>query len=96
MITNQEYERIAGYMKKKAGIDLSEKKVLIQGRLDNYMQKNGYRSYNEFMDLVEKFPPGAQAEFLKNALTTNHTYFWREHEQFLYLKQVVFPRLKAK
>lgn len=96
MITNQEYERIAGYIKKKAGIDLSEKKVLIQGRLDNYMQKNGYRSYNEFMDLVEKFPTGAEAEFLMNALTTNHTYFWREHEQFLYLKQVVFPRLKAK
>lgn len=96
MITNQEYERIAGYIKKKAGIDLSEKKVLIQGRLDNYVQKNGYRSYNEFMDLVEKFPTGAEAEFLMNALTTNHTYFWREHEQFLYLKQVVFPRLKAK
>lgn len=94
MITNQEYERIAGYIKKKSGIDLSEKKVLIQGRLDNYMQKSGYQSYNEFMDLVEKFPNGAEAEFLMNALTTNHTYFWREYEQFLYLKKVVFPKLK--
>lgn len=96
MITNQEFERIVSYVKRKSGIDLSEKKVLVQGRLDNYMQRSHYKSYGEFMDLVEKFPAGAQAEFLMNALTTNHTYFWREHEQFLYLKQVVFPKLKAK
>lgn len=96
MLTNQEFERIVGYIKKKSGIDLSEKKVLIQGRLDNYIQKNGYRSYNEFMDLVEKLPTGTEAEVLMNALTTNHTYFWREYEQFLYLKKVVFPKLKEK
>ena len=96
MITNQEFERIVGYIKRKSGIDLSEKKVLVQGRLDNYMQKNGYKSYNEFMDLVERFPKGIEAEFLMNTLTTNHTYFWREYEQFLYLKQVVFPKLKTK
>lgn len=96
MITNQEYERIAAYIKKKAGIHLVEKKILVQGRMDSYLQKNGYHSYTEFMDEVEKFPAGAQAEVLLNALTTNHTYFWREHEQFLYLKQVVFPKLKAR
>lgn len=96
MITNQEYERIVDYMKRKAGINLTDKKVLIQGRLDNYLQRNGYRSCNEFMDLVEKFPKGAEAEYLMNALTTNHTYFWREYEQFLYLKQVVLPKLRER
>ncbi|MBQ3163314.1 MAG: protein-glutamate O-methyltransferase CheR [Lachnospiraceae bacterium] len=96
MITSQEFERVVGYIKRKSGIDLSEKKVLVQGRLDNYIQKSGYRSYNEFMDLVEKFPTGAEAEILLNALTTNHTYFWREYEQFLYFKQTVLPKLKEK
>lgn len=94
MITNQEFERIVAFVKRKAGIDLSEKKVLVQGRLDNYIQKSKYESLTEFMDLVEKFPAGAEAEILMNALTTNHTYFWREYEQFLYLKQNVFPELK--
>ncbi len=96
MLTNQEFERIAGYVKRKSGIDLSGKRVLIQGRLDNYIQKSGYQSYHEFMNVVEKFPAGAEAEVLMNALTTNHTYFWREYEQFLYLKQVVFPKLKQR
>ena len=96
MITNQEFQRIVVYMKKKAGINLQEKRVLVSGRLDNYIIKNGYQSYSDFMDIVEKFPAGQEAQYLVNALTTNHTYFWREYEQFLYLKQVVFPMLKKK
>lgn len=96
MITNQEFQRIVTYMKKKAGINLQEKKVLVSGRLDNYIAKNGYQSYSEFMDIVEKFPAGQEAQYLVNALTTNHTYFWREYEQFLYFKQTVLPKLKLR
>jgi chemotaxis protein methyltransferase CheR len=94
MITDQEFQRIVTYVKRKSGINLADKKVLVQGRLDNYMQRKGYTSYHEFMDLVEKFPTGPEAEDLFNALTTNHTYFWREHEHFVFLKEVVFPELK--
>ena len=96
VITEQEFERITKYIKKKAGINLTEKKVLIQGRLGNYLQRNGYHSYNEFMDLVEKYPTGKEANHLMNALTTNHTFFWREYEQFLYLREQVMPKLKQK
>ena len=48
------------------------------------------------MDKVEKHPTGPEAEELMNTLTTNHTFFWRENEQFLYLKQEVLPELKSK
>lgn len=94
MITEEEFQRIVIYMKRKAGINLSAKRVLVQGRLDNYLQKRGYRSYSELMDVVEAFPAGQEAEYLLNTLTTNHTYFWREYEQFLYLKETVFPKLE--
>ena len=94
MITEHEFQRVAAYVKDKAGINLNEKKVLVQGRLDSYMQRKGYQSYDEFMNRVERFPTGPEAEDLMNALTTNHTYFWREYEQFLFLKQEVFPELK--
>ena len=80
MITEQEFQRVAAYVKNKAGINLNEKKVLVQGRLDSYMQRNGYSSYDEFMDRVEKFPTGPEAEDLMNSLTTNHTYFWRDRK----------------
>ncbi len=94
MITEHEFQRVAAYVKNKAGINLNEKKVLVQGRLDSYMQRKGYSSYDAFMDRVEKFPTGPEAEDLMNALTTNHTYFWREYEQFIFLKEEVFPELK--
>ena len=93
MITDDEFQRIVKYMKRKAGINLSAKRILIQGRLDNYLQKNGYESYSQFLDVVENCPMGIEAEYMLNALTTNHTYFWREHEQFLYLKEHVFPQM---
>ena len=41
MITEHEFQRVAAYVKSKAGINLNEKKVLVQGRLDSYMQKKG-------------------------------------------------------
>ena len=95
-MTDQEFQRIVTYVKGKSGINLTEKRVMVQGRLNSYMNRKGYTSYNEFMDKVEKHPTGPEAEELMNTLTTNHTFFWRENEQFLYLKQEVLPELKRK
>ena len=63
MITDDEFQRIVKYMKRKAGINLSAKRILIQGRLDNYLQKNGYESYSQFLDVVENCPMGIEAEY---------------------------------
>ena len=75
MITNEEFYRIVTYVKAHYGIDLSQKKVLVTGRLENYILKNGYNSYTEYMEEVERSPKGKEARNLINVLTTNHTYF---------------------
>ena len=36
MITDSEFQRIVGYVKQHYGIDLSQKRVLVGGRLENY------------------------------------------------------------
>ena len=38
MITDEEFGRIAVYMKQRYGIDLSQKKVIVNGRLENYVK----------------------------------------------------------
>ena len=81
MITEREFRRVVAYVKKTSGIDLSEKQVLINGRLENYLLRNGYSGYDEYMEKVEHNPGGEEARNLINALTTNHTYFMREFEQ---------------
>lgn len=94
MITDQEFYRIVTYIKSNFGIDLSQKRVLITGRLENHILRSGYSGYAEYMQTVESDPSGKEAENLINVLTTNHTYFMRESTHFDYLRQVVLPQLR--
>ena len=94
MITEKEFIRIVNYVKKNFGIELSQKKTLITGRLDNYLSRNGYDNYTQLMDRVERNPNSDEARDLIDSLTTNHTYFMREVEHFHFLKDVVLPEVK--
>ena len=95
MITDGEFQRIVTYVKRHYGIDLSQKKVLVGGRLENYLVRNGYANYNEFMAKVERDPHGSEATDMVNILTTNHTYFMRESEHFEFMKNVALPWAKS-
>ncbi len=96
MITDSEFNRIVVYVKRNYGIDLSQKRVLVGGRLENYLVRNGYASYDEYMGKVEANPKGTEATDLINVLTTNHTYFMRESAHFDYMAKVALPWAKAK
>ncbi len=96
MITDGEFKFIVSYVKRNYGIDLSQKRVLVGGRLENHLVRNGYASCEEFLAGVEKNPKGAEATELINVLTTNHTYFMRESEHFDYMTKVALPWAKAR
>lgn len=95
-MTQEEFERIYKFLHRKYGIDMSRKKVIVQGRLDNYIRRNRFSSYTEFMDALEAEPNGRLEKDLVDILSTNHTYFWRESDHFKYFKQVVLPELKQR
>lgn len=96
VMSDQEFHRIQKFLKGKYGIDMSNKKEIINGRLENYMRLNGYSTYHDFMQELEADSSGNLERTLVNILTTNHTYFMRESEHFDYLKQEVLPYLKKK
>ena len=96
MITDEELRRISVFVKQRYGIDLSQKKVIVNGRLENYIKHNNWKNFNEFMDVVENDQSGMQEKMLVNFLTTNHTYFMREFEHFEYFKNTVLPWARAK
>ncbi len=95
-MTDQEFERIYKHIKRRYGIDLSRKKEIIVGRLDNYLSQNGYRTYTEYMDAVESDITGRMEKTLVDFMTTNHTFFMREFEHFDFLKQTILPELRKK
>lgn len=95
-LSDNEFLHIVNYVRGRYGIDLSHKRTLITGRLENFLLREGYQSYAEYIRLVEKNPNGPEAGNLINVLTTNHTYFMRESLHFDYLQRNVLPWLKEK
>lgn len=96
MITDEEFSRVSVYMKQRYGIDLSKKKVIVNGRLENQLKSDGWSSLNAYMDAMENDRTGNMEKMLVNRLTTNHTYFMREFEHFDFFKTVVLPWIKDK
>ena len=95
-MTDEEYLRIAKFLKARYGIDMSRKKEIISGRLENYIRANGWETYTDYMNAVERDETGILEKKLVNLLSTNHTYFMRESEHFSYLRQVVLPWIRKK
>lgn len=95
-MTDIEFERIFVFLKRRYGIDMSRKKEIVSGRLENYVTSHGYKTYMDYILAVESDNTGKLEKTLVNILTTNHTFFMRESEHFDYMKQVVLPYLKQK
>lgn len=91
MLSDSEFTRIVVYMKQNYGIDLSRKRILVGGRLQNYLVRNGYAGYDDYMSKVEANPRGTEATDLVNVLTTNHTYFMRESQHFEFMRRIALP-----
>ena len=96
MITDEEFLKVSSYMKQNYGIDLSQKKVIVNGRLENHIKSGGWKNLHDYMEAMKKDQSGELEKMLVNLLTTNHTYFMREFEHFEYFKTVVLPWLKTK
>lgn len=95
-MTEEEFLRISVYMKQKYGIDMTDKKEIVRGRLENHLKSGGWANFQEFMNAVESDKTGTQEKMLVNLLTTNYTYFMREFEHFEYFRNVVLPWVKTK
>lgn len=95
-MTEEEFLRIHRFLKRKYGIDMSRKKTIVEGRLENYVRNGGWQSYTEYMDAIEQDVSGVLEKKLVDLLSTNHTYFMREAEHFDFLKQEILPWLKKK
>ena len=95
-MTDEEFYRIYRFLKSRYGIDMSRKKEIIKGRLENYVRNQGFVDYHSYMNALEADKTGEMEKKLVDILTTNHTYFMRESEHFEYLRKEVLPYLKKK
>jgi chemotaxis protein methyltransferase CheR len=93
-ITQKEYIELAGFIKKNYGIDLGTKKQeLVMSRLNNVLVQLKMSCFSEYFNYITSDPTGNAMVTLVNNITTNHTFFMRENDHFLYFKDTVLPYL---
>lgn len=91
-ITDKEFNQLARYIKANYGINLKkEKKTLVTSRLHNVLIQNGIKSFTEYYDYIISDQTGNAAATLVNKITTNHTFFMREADHFIYFRDSVLP-----
>lgn len=88
-LTDNEFLEFVKIMHKNYGIDLSKKRILIEGRLSNMIERKGM-SFSQYLESIKKNDKD-EIITLINKLTTNYTYFYREENHFKFLKEVFLP-----
>jgi chemotaxis protein methyltransferase CheR len=87
-ITENVFNKLTDFIKNTYGIHLKkEKKALVTGRLQNILLEKKFKNFSEYYEYIISDKTGYAAASLANRITTNHTYFMREPEHFLYLKE---------
>lgn len=90
-LTDKEFQTLVTFVHTKYGINLEKKRILIEGRLSNMLQERGFKTFNQYMDVLFADKTGTEVTTLLNKLTTNHTYFLRESEHFDFMTNQVLP-----
>ena len=90
----QEYSRVQRLAYDKFGLALGPgKEEMVVSRLAGKVRNAGLDSFSNYLDAVEREGSGAALVELIDALTTNHTSFFRESQHFDYLAREVLPHL---
>ncbi len=94
-ITNEEFKKLAEYIKSNYGINLKEeKRALVTGRLQSVLAEHNFKSFTEYYEYLIRDKTGTASTVLINHITTNHTFFMREPEHFYFFRDTVLPYLK--
>ena len=95
-LSDREMDRIVRLVYDRCGITLHDgKRALIVARLHKVLKAGGFRSFSDYVHHVETDRTGHELSVLIDAISTNHTSFFREDEHFRYLAQSVAAPLAA-
>ena len=91
-MTDQEFTQLSNFVKQRYGIDLTQKRTMIQGRLTHDLRSRGIPSFQEYLNILHNDSSGTEITNLLNRLTTNLSYFLRENEHFDFMTKVIMPQ----
>ncbi|WP_101697650.1 CheR family methyltransferase [Clostridium minihomine] len=90
-LTDQEFQNIVSYIKNNYGINLANKRQLIEARMYSVLVEKGLKNFSEYLTLIQQPNNSEEITQMLNKLTTNHTYFMREPAHFEFIKTKFLP-----
>lgn len=92
-VNNKDFYQITNFIKQNYGVDLNQKRVLVEERLDKILLSCNFTDLNQLLDVLEKKNDEIINSKVIGLLVTNYTYFLREPSHFEILKEVILPKL---
>jgi len=94
ILQDGDFRKISALVMRTTGIVVTEKKrAFLQGRLSRRLRALGMSGFDEYTRMLSSPAGAAEQQMLVNAVTTNHTNFFREPHHFDFLRKAVFPAL---
>ena len=90
-LTDGEFQEIADHVRRTCGVDLMNKRTLVEGRLGFYVMSRGFQSFGDYFRFATSEGGRQEMTHLINRLTTNHTWFLREEEHFQWFVDQTLP-----
>jgi chemotaxis protein methyltransferase CheR len=91
-LTDKEFTDMVTFVKSNYGINLINKRQLIESRMYSVLREKKLESFSDYFMLL-KGNDTKEITILLNKLTTNHTFFMREPAHFEFLKKVILPKI---
>jgi chemotaxis protein methyltransferase CheR len=93
-LNEADFRMVADIIHREAGIVVREhKQAMVRGRLARRVRDLGLASIGDYCNRLKGSDLAIELPELLNALTTNHTAFYREEHHFTHLEQVAIPAL---
>lgn len=92
-LDEKDFIRLVTFIHTNYGIDLRQKRQLVEGRLATSLEQKGFNNFTQYVDFIISNATKTDIDFMLNKLTTNYTFFMREELHFEYLTNTVLPYL---
>ena len=92
--TDRDLAAIVRMVYETSGIMLhAGKRALVSARLQKRLRHTGSASFRDYIKVLQRDVSGEELTAMVDAITTNHTSFFREPQHFDFLGQTVLPAL---
>jgi len=91
-ISDQEFKLFSSFIYDHFGINLTEaKRALLVNRLQKILRQYGYDSFEAYFEAIQQDRSGQGISELIDAVSTNHTFFFRESAHFDFMMREALP-----